>query len=128
MEQAWPLVAQVLEHEIGSLSSALLCTREGAVLTALSMPDAEKAPAARVTGALVVAADALTSAGPGTQDAVETIQLSSGGSHTVVARVAASGSESLVLSVTAQDVSPGVLLVQTRQAAEALRERISVVG
>ena len=61
----------------------------------------------------------------GRPDAVETIQLSAGTAHTVVTEIAVPGHGSLALAVSADDVSPGVVLVQTRQAAEGLREHLA---
>ncbi|GAA5117912.1 hypothetical protein GCM10023339_29600 [Alloalcanivorax gelatiniphagus] len=128
VEQAWTLVVQVLGHEVGTLSSALLCTTDGQALATHGLADPDVPDVARVTSTVFASARELTAARHGAQEGVvETVQLSSGGSHTVVASVPVAGHDPLVLSVTADSDSFGVMLVQTRQAADGLRELLSTL-
>ena len=56
------------------------------------------------------------------QQVVESVQLASGLSQTVVARVTATGGQDHLLALTAEGTTPGVLLLRARQAAYELRQ------
>ncbi|WP_210504170.1 hypothetical protein [Nocardioides xinjiangensis] len=117
-------MVDTLEHDLGAVSSVLLCTAAGVPLAADGLPDAEVRRAARLTGGMFAAGRELGGRGEGLQ----TIQLSSGEQHTVIAAVPVPGQETLVLSATAEGVGLGVLLVRTRQVVDDLREVLSAAA
>jgi predicted regulator of Ras-like GTPase activity (Roadblock/LC7/MglB family) len=123
VQELWEPVAKRLLDD--TVSSVLLCTSAGKPLAAHGIPVGETSRVCGLTGALFGAGEALTTATHAGDDSpIETVSITAGRSHTVVAALPAAVGGHLV-SVTAQGVSLGVLLVRTRQAADELRVALS---
>ncbi|SEC80061.1 hypothetical protein SAMN04489844_3015 [Nocardioides exalbidus] len=122
VEDVWTPVVDLLGRDLGQVS-VVLSTVEGDPLATHGVDDV--AATARLLAPLVAAGHALGQAGREAGRGFDTIQLSAGTSHTVVAAVQVDGHGLHALCVTADGVGLGVLLVRTRQAADELRGILS---
>lgn len=121
----WESMAEVL-GAIESPASALLCTAGGAPVAAYGLPGTDLPRASRRTWHEFAARTPTADAGQGaTLGAIETLELTSGQRHTVIASVPGSVHGDHLLSVTAEGVSPRLLQAWTRLAAEDLRELLA---
>lgn len=124
----WQSLVEVLSS-IDKPSSALLCTAKGAPVAAFGLPRTDLPLASRRTGRMFATRshrhDAAAGARPG---AVETLQLTSGLRHTVIASVPAGAMGDHLLCVTAEGVSLPLLQAWTRRAAEELGEALADQG
>lgn len=117
----WESLVEVL-RSIDTPSSALLCTTDGAPVAAYGLPRQDLPLASRRTGRMFAARAHHVAAGVGTEpDAVETVELTAGLRHTVIASVPAHTQGDHLLCVSAEGVSPPLLQAWTRRAAEDLR-------
>jgi hypothetical protein len=124
VEDHWAPVVDMIGRELGATTAMLMCTVEGVPLATHGIDDVARA--AGLLGPLVAAGHALaTSGGAAGRDGFDTIQLSTGSTHTVVAAVDVAGHGTHALAITAEGIGLGVLLVRTRQAADELREILS---
>jgi hypothetical protein len=122
-EGPWTPVFDTLERELMTLGSVLLCTVDGRPVAAQGLREADLPDLSWQTAAAYAAAAILDAVRRDPdQQGVETIQLASGLTQTVVARVPTSGGQDHLLSLTAEGTSPGVLLLRARQAAYELRQ------
>lgn len=129
LHDLWESLAEVLRG-IGSPASALLCTAGGEPVAASGLSGTDLSRAARRTwhefAARTPTATATATAGPdATPGAIETVELTSGQCHTVIASVPGSVHGDHLLSVTAEGVSLRLLHAWTRLAAEDLRELLA---
>lgn len=125
MQSLWGSLVDVL-RAIESPSSALLCTADGIPVAAYGLPRMDLPKVSQETGT-AFAARALP-IDPGTEaveGVVETVELSTGQRHTVIASVPGSADADHLLAVTAEGVSLPLLQAWTRRAAEDLREVLS---
>lgn len=121
----WDSLVEVL-RSIDTPSSALLCTATGAPVAAYGLPRTDLPLAARRTGRMFAGrtheAGASRHGGP---DAVETLELTTGLRHTVIASVPAPAQGDHLLCISAEGVSLPLLQAWTRRAAEDLREALA---
>ena len=123
VQPLWDSLVDVLQA-IESPSSALLCTADGYPLAAYGLLRKDLAQVSSDMGTTFAARAEPT--GPGaTGGVVETIELSAGERHTVIASVPGSADADHLLAITAEGVSLPLLQAWTRQAAEDLREVLS---
>lgn len=121
LHDLWESMTEVL-HAIESPSSALLCTTSGAPVAAYGLPGTDLPRASRRVGQVFAARKSTESLDQdGTPCAVETLELTSGQQHTVIASVPGTPDGDHLLSVTAVGVSRPLLLAWTRLVAEDLR-------
>ena len=113
----WASLVEVL-RSIDSPSSALLCTADGTPVVAYGLPRAVLKTASRQAGTVFAAQTTAA-------DGVETLELTSGLQHTVIASVPSPAQEDHLLSVTAEGVSLPLLEAWTRKAAEDLSELLT---
>lgn len=127
LREQWESLAEVLRG-IESPTSALLCTAGGSPVAAYGLPGTDLPRAARRTrhefAARTPTADADGGEGS-TPGAIETLELTSGHCHTVIASVPGSAHGDHLLAVTAEGVSLRLLQAWTRLAAEDLRELLA---
>lgn len=122
VQSLWESLVDVL-RAIESPSSALLCTVDGFPVAAYGLPRMDLPQASMETGTAFAARVA-----PGAPDQgaaagdVETVELTAGQSHTVIASVPGAAQSDHLLAVTAQDVSLPLLQAWTRRAAMDLGE------
>lgn len=125
VQHLWESLVDVL-GAIEGPSTALLATASGDPVAVHGLAGSDVARVARqdraVFGARVPAARA---DGPAP---VETVELTLGQRHTVIASVPATSGSSHLLSVTAQGVSTQVLEAWTRRLAEDIRAALSVAA
>ena len=119
----WTPVLEALQRDLLTLGSVLLCTVDGQPVASQGLREADVPELSWQTAAAYAAAAILDASRRDLdQQVVESIQLASGLSQTVVARVSPTGGQDHLLSVTAEGTTPGVLLLRTRQAAYELRQ------
>lgn len=124
----WESLVEVL-RSIDAPSSALLCTADGAPVAAYGLNRQDLPLASRRTGKMFAARTHRLGAGTGTgPDAVETVELTSGLRHTVIASVPAHLQGDHLLCVSAEGVSAPLLQAWTRRAAEDLCEVLADQG
>ncbi len=126
VQSLWDSLVDVL-RAIESPSSALLCTSDGFPVAAYGLPRMELPKASLETGTAFAArtvppyipahADTDPAAGE-----VETVELTAGLRHTVIASVPGTDHTDHLLAVSAEGVSMPLLHAWTRRAAEDLRE------
>ena len=125
VQTLWESLVEVL-RAIDSPSSALLCTSEGAPVAAYGLPRTDLPRVSFETGSAFAARTPPIDTG---QDAalreVETVELTAGQRHTVIASVPGPPQGQHLLSVTAEGVSLPLLHAWTRQAAEDLGELLA---
>jgi len=119
LEDIWAPVVERLARELDGLVSVVLCTTSGTALASHGLADAEVPGVARLTGSVFAAGHSLMAASH-EGDGVETIKLASGRTRTIITTVREPGDGVGLLSVTAQDASVGVMLVQAREASDML--------
>ena len=119
LEDIWSPVVDRLSRELEGLVSVVLCTTDGTPLAAHGLADAEVPVVAQLTGSVFTAGHSLMAARHESDD-VETIKLASGRTRTIITTVREPGDGIGLLSVTAEDASVGVMLVQARTASEML--------
>ena len=122
VEALWLSLVEVL-RAMDDPSSAVLCTAGGTPVAAYSLPKPEVPRVSRQAGS----AFATRTRPDGPVGEVETVELTAGRRHTVIASVPGADADHL-LSVTAEGVSPPLLEAWTRRAAEDLRQALSVAA
>lgn len=125
VQHLWESLVEVL-RSIDSPSSALLCTADGAPVAAYGLPTADLPRASRRTERMFATRMPADCDVPDVApEGVETLELTAGGRHTVIASVPAPHGGHHLLSVTAEGVSQPVLEAWIRHVAEDLRELLS---
>ncbi len=119
VEALWLSLVEVL-RAMDDPSSAVLCTAGGTPVAAYGLPKPEVPRVSRQAGS----AFATRPRPDGPVGEVETVELTAGRRHTVIASVPGADADHL-LSVTAEGVSPPLLEAWTRRAAEDLRQALS---
>lgn len=119
VEALWSSLVEVL-RAMDDPSCAVLCTAAGTPVAAYGLPKPEVPRVSREAGT----AFATHSRQDSSPVEVETVELTSGRAHTVIASVPGAGADHL-LAVTAEGVSPPLLEAWTRRAAEDLGEALS---
>lgn|SRR6476469_3093721 len=119
LEDIWAPVVSRLSRELEGLVSVVLCTTTGTPLAAHGLTEDDVPVMAQLTGSVFAAGHALMAARHESDD-IETIKLASGRTRTIITTVREPGDGVGLLSVTAQDASVGVMLVQTREASDML--------
>ena len=119
VEALWSSLVDVL-RAMDDPSCAVLCTAAGTPVAAYGLPKPEVPRVSREAGT----AFATRSRDDATAHEVETVELTAGRRHTVIASVPGTHADHL-LSVTAEGVSPPLLSAWTRRAAEDLGEALS---
>jgi len=114
VQEGWLPVVKTLCRELDTVSSVVLCTAAGAAVATYGLAPSGVARTSNLTGVLFGAAAALNESG------LETVHLSAGHTHTVVAPVDGTEMGPHVLAVTATGANVGPLVVHTRRAAEEL--------
>lgn len=122
VEALWLSLVEVL-RAMDDPSSAVLCTAGGTPVAAYGLPKPEVPRVSRQAGS----AFATRTRPDGPVGEVETVELTAGRRHTVIASVPGADADHL-LSVTAEGVSPPLLEAWTRRAAEDLRQALSVAA
>ncbi len=122
VEALWLSLVEVL-RAMDDPSSAVLCTAGGTPVAASGLPKPEVPRVSRQAGS----AFATRTRPDGSVGEVETVELTAGRRHTVIASVPGADADHL-LSVTAEGVSPPLLEAWTRRAAEDLRQALSVAA
>ena len=122
VEALWLSLVEVL-RAMDDPSSAVLCTAGGTPVAAYGLPKPEVPRVSRQAGS----AFATRTRPDGSVGEVETVELTAGRRHTVIASVPGAHADHL-LSVTAEGVSPPLLEAWTRRAAEDLRQALSVAA
>jgi hypothetical protein len=120
----WASLVEVLEA-IDGPSSALLATADD---DALAVHGLTRADVARVARQSRVAFAVRTPGGPDPDRSVDTVELTLGLRHTVVASVPLPTSERHLLTVTAQGVSVQVLEAWTRRLADDIHQALSTTA
>ncbi|WP_157558985.1 hypothetical protein [Nocardioides sp. Soil774] len=120
VEALWSSLVEVL-RAMDDPSCAVLCTATGTPVAAYGLPKPEVPRVSRAAGT-AFATHSRHDAGPSAE--VETVELTTGRAHTVIASVPGAGADHL-LAVTAEGVSPPLLEAWTRRAAEDLGEALS---
>lgn len=123
VQPLWDSLVDVL-RAIESPSSALLCTADGFPLAAYGLRRTDLPKVSSETGSTFAARAEPTVPGT-TEGVVETVELSAGQRHTVIASVPGPTDTNHLLAVTAEGVSLPLLEAWTRRAAEDLREVLS---
>lgn len=119
----WTPVFEALQRDLMTLSSVLLCTVGGQPVASQGLREADVPELSWQTAAAYAAAAILDASRRGAdQQVVESIQLASGLTQTVVARVTPPRGQDHLLSLTAEGTTPGVLLLRARQATFELRQ------
>lgn len=119
VQALWESLVDVL-RAIESPSSALLCTSAGAPVAAYGLPRTDLPRVSWETGSTFAARPLSVDTGHDTATGeVETVELTAGQRHTVIASVPGVAH---LLAVTAEGVSLPLLEAWTRRAAEDLRE------
>ncbi len=122
-EGAWTPVFDALQRELMTLGSVLLCTIDGQPVASQGLREADVPEISWQTAAAYAASAILDATRrDADQQGVESLQLVSGLTQTVVARVATPGGQDHLLRLTAEGTSPGVLMLRARQAAYELRQ------
>ena len=122
VQPLWESLVDVL-RAMESPSSALLCTADGFPVAAYGLPRTDLPKVSLETGSTFAARAVPTDAGADTaRGAVETVELTAGQRHTVIASVPGSALADHLLAVTAEGVSLPLLQAWTRRAAEDLCE------
>ena len=103
-------------------SSALLATADG---DAVAVHGLAKDDVSRIARQSRAAFAARTPGGPDPDEAVDTVELTVGLRHTVIASVPAPTEERHLLTVTAQGVSVQVLEAWTRRLADDMHEALA---
>ncbi len=124
VQPLWESLVDVLQA-IDTPSSALLCTADGFPLAAYGLPRTDLAQVSSETGTAFAARAEPTAPAAVTEGVVETVELSAGRRHTVIASVPGSADADHLLAITAEGVSLPLLQAWTRQTAEDLREVLS---
>jgi hypothetical protein len=106
-------------------SSTLLATATGDTVAAHGLGREDVARVARQSRAAFAAR---TPGGPDPEHEVDTVELTLGLRHTVIASVPAPGRERHLLTVTAQGASVQVLEAWTRQLAEDIHRAMSATA
>ncbi len=118
----WESLVEVL-RAIDSPSSALLCTADGAPIAAYGLHRTDLPRVSQETGTVFAARlRAVESSIDAVAAGVETVELTAGERHTVIASVPGSAQTDHLLAVSAEGVSLPLLHAWTRRAAEDLRE------
>ena len=120
----WASLVEVL-GAIDGPSSALLATADGDALAVHGLAQADVARVARQSRAAFAAR---TPGGPDPDRAVDTVELTLGLRHTVIASVPSPESERHLLTVTAQGVSVQVLEAWTRRLADDIHQALSTTA
>lgn len=120
----WESMVEVL-RSIDHPSSALLCTADGAPLAAYGLPRTDLPRASQQTRRAFASRTRRAAGQRETPGAIETLELTSGQRHTVIASVPSPELGDHLLCVTAEGVSPPLLQAWTRRAAEDLRELLA---
>lgn len=121
VEAFWSSLVEVL-RAMDDPSCAVLCTAEGTPVAAYGLPKPEVPRVSREAGT-AFASRSRDDSSPTLQE-VETVELTTGRRHTVIASVPGGHADHL-LSVTAEGVSAPLLEAWTRRAAEDLGEALS---
>ena len=123
VQYLWESLVEVL-RAIDSPSSALLCTADGAPVAAYGLHRTDLPRVSQETGTVFAARLQPVEDHPDAVE-VETVELTAGERHTVIASVPGSAQTDHLLAVTAEGVSLPLLHSWTRRAAEDLREVLS---
>ncbi|MDR7251155.1 hypothetical protein J2X46_000127 [Nocardioides sp. BE266] len=116
VQERWLPVVKMLCRELDNVSSVVLCSSAGGAVATYGLASADVARASNLTGVLFGAAAALNESG------LESVHLTAGITHTVVAPVHGTEMGQHVLAVTADGATIATpLITQTRRAAEELR-------
>lgn len=122
VQALWESLVDVL-RAIESPSSALLCTSAGAPVAAYGLPRTDLPRVSWETGSRFAARPLSADIGDHTAAGeVETLELTAGQRHTVIASVPGVARADHLLAVTAEGVSLPLLQAWTRRAAEDLCE------
>lgn len=127
IDALWKSLVEVL-HSIDRPSSALLCTADGAPVAAYGLARADLLEVSAETGTAFDARLRHRGAEDRTPGVVETVELTAGQRHTVIASVPVAAETDRLLAVSAEGVSLPLLHAWTRRAAEDLREVLAVQG
>lgn len=125
LESLWSPVVEQLTRELEGLVSVVLCTTSGTAIASHGLAEAEVSKVAQLTGSVYAAGHSLIAASHDGDDGVETIKLGSGRTRTIITTVREPGDGIGLLSVTAQDASVGVMLVQAREASTMLEASLA---
>lgn len=117
----WESLVEVLSA-IDSPSSALLCTADGDPVAAYGLHRTDLPRVSQETGTAFAARIHPVEVGQAHPSEVETVELSTGKRHTVIASVPGASEADHLLAVTAEGVSLQLLQAWTRRFAEDLRE------
>lgn len=120
----WTCLVEVLAA-IDGPSSALLATADGDVVAVHGLSRADVARVARQSRAAFAAR---TPGGPDPDRAVDTVELTLGLRHTVIASVPSPEGARHLLTVTAQGVSVQVLEAWTRKLADDIHRALSTTA
>ena len=115
VQESWLPVVKTLCRELDTISAVVLCTASGAAVATYGLAPSGVSRTSNLTGVLFGAAAALNDAD------LETVHLSAGQTHTVVAPVHGTEMGSHVLAVTAEGPNAGPVVAHTRRAADELR-------
>lgn len=115
-----------LNRQMPSLTSAMICTADGLNLCGLGIAAESVDRVSALTSSLHSIVGALSRAvQPGTADGLDVVSLGNGASQTVVVAVKGVSCGQLLVWVTAEKVTLGVLLVRARAVAEKIRQELS---
>lgn len=125
MQALWESLVEVL-GSIESHSSALLCTTDGVPVAAYGLPRTDLPRVSAETGTAFASLTLCTDAGHGPLPGeIETVELTAGQRHTVIASVPGIAQVDHLFAVTAEAVSLPLLQAWARRAAEDLREALA---
>ncbi|UFN45125.1 hypothetical protein [Nocardioides okcheonensis] len=127
-DRLWQFHIDSLADRLGATPSVLLCMPDGRPLAARGLADHDLDPIARLTCDLVAASASLTTARHSAVEEIEIVQFIGGRSRTVVRGAPVHGHGTLLLSVTAEDVSLSLMIVQVRRTAGELATLLSAAG
>ena len=121
VDALWESFVEVL-RSIDSPATALLCTADGAPVAAYGLQKADLRKVSHETGTAFAARPLPPVAEDREPGVVETVELSAGKRHTVIASVPVAAEADHLLTVSAEGVSLPLLHAWTRRAAEDMRE------
>ncbi len=118
-------VLEGLAQSLPTFSSAMICTADGFNLCSLGMTESEVSQLSAMTSSLHSIADAVSSSvHDGDGGPLDVVSLTNGTNKTVGMALRHLIVGQLLLWVTTKDETLGVLLVRSRVAAEAIRDKL----
>ncbi len=114
---------EALRETIPTMTSAILCTADGMNLCAIGIEQDNVGRLAALNSSLfAIAASEAEIVSDGTASPQSTmVHMSTGQGHIVLASLVLSDLGQFLLAISAKDIPLGMLVVQTRQAAEDIR-------